>query len=410
MGASSSSSSPIPAPKAGSRVMAAGRLLALVQHGGPITRAEATTRLGLARSAVGAALEELTELGLVHLVSSSKPSAGYSTGRGRPSPIVEADPNGPVVIAVQMLPDRVILAVVGLGQRIHHLSEHTLGGMERDPEAVTRLVAGMMTQAADQCERRCVGACVAMPGFVREIDGFVHSSLHLGWRDVPFGEQLTAHSSIGRPVMVGRASGLAALAEYGYGAGRGAAGILALNCEHLGVGGGFITGGTLLAGTGYALEAGHLIVEPAGLHCPCGARGCLEMYADARALLRATGLSEDQARNSPGRVPEVLASASIGDPSATEAVRATARHLAVGLTGLVNTLSPERVVLLGFLADLYKVAGDLIREELTRSSIVARAGQVTVTTGSLSHPVLLGAADRALAPLLASPRVLLDTD
>ncbi|WP_225993060.1 ROK family protein [Actinomadura rudentiformis] len=37
------------------------------------------------------------------------------------------------------------------------------------------------------------------------------------------------------------------------------------------------------------MEAGHIIVEPGGLQCPCGARGCLEMYAHSRALLRAAG-------------------------------------------------------------------------------------------------------------------------
>jgi predicted NBD/HSP70 family sugar kinase len=86
------------------------------------------------------------------------------------------------------------------------------------------------------------------------------------------------------------------------------------------------------------------------------------------------------------------------------AVRTTATYLAAGMTSLVNTLSPERVLLLGFLADLHRAAGDVVREELMKSSIVARAGQVTITTGSLRYPVLLGGAERAFACVLTDPR------
>lgn len=390
------------------RVVAAGRLLSLVHRRGPLTRAAITAELGLARSAVGTALDELTALGLVRLADPPRPAAGFPAGRGRPSPVVEVDPTGPVVVAVHLLPDRVRLALVGLGQQVRHLSELPLGRTTPDPEAVIRRVAGLIAQGAGRTESPCVGTCVAMPGFVRESDGFVASSLHLNWSGISLAERLAALLPGGRSLTVGRASSLAALAEYRYGAGCGAASILTLNCEHLGIGGGFVTGGTLFTststGTGYGLEAGHTIVETRGRQCPCGAQGCLEMYADARALLRAAGFPADQARDSPDRVSDVLSGAAAGDPAPAQAARVTARYLAAGLTSLVNVLSPERVVLTGFLAALHQVEAEVIGEALTSSSVVARAGQASVHTGSLPNAVLLGAADRAFSPLLTEPR------
>ncbi|MBU2753902.1 ROK family protein [Acidithiobacillus sp. CV18-2] len=54
-----------------------------------------------------------------------------------------------------------------------------------------------------------------------------------------------------------------------------------------GVGGGAVLNGHIFRGThGYAMEMGHLIVEPDGRLCGCGNRGCLEQYASASGVER----------------------------------------------------------------------------------------------------------------------------
>ncbi|MBE1536738.1 ROK family protein [Actinomadura algeriensis] len=385
---------------------AAGRVLTLLHRRGPLTRAAVTAELGLAASAVGTALGELTALDLVRVGEPRRGSNGAPTGRGRPSPVVEVHPDGPVAVAVQLSADRATVGLVGLDRRIDHVRERALDGSGTDPASLLPELADAISDAALRTERRCVGVCVAMSGFIRESDGFVRSALHLGWNEVPLARRLGGMPP-GLPVAVGRAATLAVLAEFRYGAGRGAASMLGLNCERVGVGGGFIDAGAPLTGGGHALEAGHIIVEPGGLRCPCGARGCLEMYADSRALLRAAGPRRHRGHEG---VTEVFDDAAAGDRAAREAVRLTAGHLVTGLTSLVNTLAPERVVLMGFLADLYRAAEDSVRDGLTASSVVARAGQVEIVTGDLRHAALVGAAERAFAPLLRRPRSILRAD
>jgi len=57
-----------------------------------------------------------------------------------------------------------------------------------------------------------------------------------------------------------------------------------------GVGGGLVIDGRLLQGDSTnAGHIGHVIVEPDGRPCRCGARGCLEAYASGMALLEETG-------------------------------------------------------------------------------------------------------------------------
>ena len=57
-----------------------------------------------------------------------------------------------------------------------------------------------------------------------------------------------------------------------------------------GVGGGIVLDGRLLGGAGgNAGHIGHVIVEPGGRRCGCGAHGCLEAEASGRAIEAVTG-------------------------------------------------------------------------------------------------------------------------
>jgi glucokinase len=57
-----------------------------------------------------------------------------------------------------------------------------------------------------------------------------------------------------------------------------------------GIGGGIVLDGRLLDGAdGNAGHIGHVIVEPDGHECGCGARGCAEAEASGGAIARITG-------------------------------------------------------------------------------------------------------------------------
>ena len=54
-----------------------------------------------------------------------------------------------------------------------------------------------------------------------------------------------------------------------------------------GMGGGLVVDGKLFRGAnGIGAEFGHMIVQPKGLQCGCGAFGCIEQYASGSALMR----------------------------------------------------------------------------------------------------------------------------
>ena len=135
---------------------------------------------------------------------------------------------------------------------------------------------------------------------------------------MPLGEAIAAALDVGVPVSVANEADLGALGEHLRGAGSGASHLIFVSGE-VGIGTGLIVGGTpLLGATGYAGEAGHMLVNPAGTTCRCGAVGCWETEAGEVALLRHAGMPEPE--TSRAGVDAVIARARGGDRAAIDAI------------------------------------------------------------------------------------------
>lgn len=373
------------------------RLLQLIHRRRELTRAEVTRALGVSRTSAGLLLDELEALGLVRVGSPSR-VAGTP---GRPSPQVAIDRDGPNVLAAQIHQTHVELARVGLGARIVTFESPDVDPADQD--AVIGVLASWVRRAI-RTGPRVIGATIAVPGLVRD-DGFIYSAPYLGWQSIAMRSVLLARTRRKIPIEVGNDANLAALGEYRHGAGAGSATLLVLLAEEIGVGGGLVHGGELFTGSaGYGLEAGHLQVDPRGRRCPCGARGCLQVQCDSEALLRAARRRPTGA-NPAADAAAVLAAAAAGDPRCRAAVDDVAGWLGTGLTGLVNLVNPDRIALLGVHRELVRQRHDELLSRIRSEALVAHTAEISLVAGSLEEPVLIGAAERALEPLLRNPRL-----
>src|ERR671916_1504560 len=107
------------------------------------------------------------------------------------------------------------------------------------------------------------------------------------WRGFPLRSRLAA--ATGLPTTVDNDAKALALGEGWVGAASGARDYIAMVVS-TGVGGGIVLDGRLLDGAGgNAGHIGHVIVEPDGRICGCGARGCLEAEASGTGIRAATG-------------------------------------------------------------------------------------------------------------------------
>jgi glucokinase len=224
---------------------------------------------------------------------------------------------------------------------------------EDGPDAVVeRILDASADQQAAAVRRGFLvrAAGVVVPGIVD--DGVAVFSANLGWRDVPLRELV--HKRLGVPVAFEHDVRAGGLAEGQLGAARGARDYLFMPIG-TGIAGAVVIDGRPYSGHGYGGEIGHLIIEPDGPICGCGARGCLEAIASAAAIDREYALRSGRTAN--GLVSELVVA---GDPYARAVWQRAVRALARALQAYVTLLAPELVVIGGGLAG----AGDVLMEPL----------------------------------------------
>ncbi|MFC8598111.1 ROK family protein [Isoptericola sp. NPDC057191] len=251
------------------------------------------------------------------------------------------------------------------------------GGPDAAVRSVLDVVADLRAVAPAGGEVVAVG--LAVPGAVDDERGLVVQAENLGWADLPV-RDLVAEAT-GLPVGFGHDVRAGALAEWRYGAARGAADHAYLSVG-TGIAAALVLRGEPYVGGGYAGEVGHGGPQ-GGAPCPCGGRGCPETDASAAGIARhyreRTGAAAADVRGS----AEVLRRARSGD----DVARQVWDHGVERLGGLVADL--VRVLAL----PLVVVGGGIVRagDDLFDPLRAAVARHLTYHPVPRVVPALLGA-------------------
>jgi glucokinase len=164
----------------------------------------------------------------------------------------------------------------------HLLSRHSVATDRADPWPGLR---DLVARVRDGTDADVVGVGCGGP---MTRGGNEVSPLNIpGWRGFPLRAELATLT--GLAVHIENDAKALALAEAWRGGAVGVPDFIAMVVS-TGVGGGVFVDGRLLDGReGNAGHIGHVIVEPDGRTCGCGARGCLEAQASGLAIQAATG-------------------------------------------------------------------------------------------------------------------------
>jgi len=369
-------------------------LLRRLHVDGPSTRASLAAELGLNRSTIKALVDGLAETGVV-----AERVPAQRSGAGRPSLLVLPQPHAAVVLAIDIRVEQVAMAMVGLGGEIIGRDSWNLHTRTRDPREVITHIVESAKLLSDELDLLPVAVGVSVSGVVRRSDGWVHEAPNLHWTNVALGERLSAVMEL--PVQVGNDAELGALAEHVRGAARGASDMVYISAD-VGVGGGVISNGAPLRGTGgYVGELGHMVIRPGGLPCYCGCEGCWETEVGEAALCRALGLPVNASR---GAVVAELRSLAMDPDSVMRRLGEFTEWLAVGLVTVVNMLGPELVVLGDLFTALPEPVVAEVRAVVQRRSLVSRAvGGTRIVSSPLGRDAkLVGAAEAAFEPVLGT--------
>ncbi|MFE9658957.1 ROK family protein [Streptomyces sp. NPDC005955] len=205
------------------------------------------------------------------------------------------------------------------------------------------------------------GAGVVVPGIVDEGSRTAVYSANLGWRDLPLGDLL--EGALGLPVALGHDVRAGGVAECRLGAARGARDAWFVPVG-TGIAAAVICDGRPLSAGGYLGELGHVLAEPGGEPCGCGARGCLETISSAAAVAAAYGARSGRRVEGAAAVAALLER---DDPDARVVWDRAVDALAAALATVTTLFAPQVVVIGGGLAE----AGGLLLDPL-RSAVARR--------------------------------------
>ncbi|MCI0144145.1 ROK family transcriptional regulator [Arthrobacter bambusae] len=174
-----------------------------------------------------------------------------------------------------------------------------------------------------------------------------------------------------------------------------------------GIGAGIVIGGAIFRGSSdNAGEIGHIVVEPDGLECWCGSRGCLETVGTPRGIVGQVLADPELAELfGDGGAPDqaavyrrVVAGLDDGLPQAEELIARSVHSVATALLGLNNVLDLDRIQLTGpgFATMGQRYVAEL-RTLLRHASFTRGVHDVSVELGGTGQDVAaLGAASVVL--------------
>jgi len=371
-----------------------GAVLRYVHVHGPTSRAELTGRLGLNRSTIGALAADLAAAGLV-TEEAEAPTAARRAGR--PSLVVSPRSARVYAHALSIEADRLRAARIGLGGRILDLREARRPSGMPVLDAVAPLAAflrDMHRSVPD--DALLAGGAAAVADTTRDGEG----RIRIGAADEKLADALRAELPDGPGFVTGDMADIAAVAEHVRGVAAGVHDLIYLHGD-LGVSAGIITGGRLVTGhRGHSGKVGHMVVNPEGLRCGCGSRGCWETEIGEAALLRHAG----RAAGERGAVLDVVRAAVGGEPTAGAALGRVADWLGFGVANLVNLVNPDLVVFGGSLREVYSAGAGVVRRRLDGVALPASREHVQLRAAALGRDAaLIGAAELAFGQLLADP-------
>jgi glucokinase len=204
------------------------------------------------------------------------------------------------------------------------------------------------------------GIGIGVPGILDLSAGMILEAPNLGWKKMPLKEML--EKEFGCPVAVVNDVDAGVYGEYSFGAAQNVRCGLGI-FPGTGIGGGCVYEGNIFTGKNTScMEIGHIPVDPDGIQCGCGRKGCLETVASRLAISAAAAMAvyrgeapalqkiagADLLNIRSGSLAQAINS---GDKVIETIVRDAARKLGLAVGGLVNLLAPDIVVLGGGLVE-----------------------------------------------------------
>lgn len=380
----------------------------------PISRSQLAARTGLNKSTISSMVEELLEFRLIHEIGIN------SRGTGRPSTLLDINPQAGCIIGVELGVDFVSIALTDfLGNILWRkiANADPIAGPETTLSDTFTLINEAVAFSLET-GLPLFGIGLATPGMVDINEGILVFAPNLHWHNVPLRKLFTEQLNI--RVFIENDANAAAVAEHLFGVARQCSDFIFVFAG-VGIGGGLFLNGELYRGkNGYAGEIGHSPIMAEGIQspCHCGNHGCWETYANQYSIIQRIQARLEVRRHSiipnlmaqneaPLSIATIKQAADAGDEEAIEAFADAGKAMGQGFATIINFFNPEKIIIGGPLSLAGNYLLPAIQETVTCHSLPQVYQKMDVV---LSHfgtdASLIGAIAIVVDDIVSHPYVL----
>lgn len=352
----------------------------LIRSAGAISRVELTEATGLTQPSISNIVRKLLNDGVV------RETGGTVATGGKPRTLLTINARAAFGIGIQLGPDNAVCVAVDTTGGVFGRQRFDGAGSD-EPDAVVERLArdyrGFLTGLGID-ESGVAGVAIVAPGPINVPQGLVVGPPSMqAWLDFPLRDRFAR--LVRTPVLVDNDAAAAALGEFWS---RQVSRDSTYACIYMGtgIGAGIVIDGSLYRGaSSNASEVGHISIDPRGMDCFCGNRGCVERYASPPEVVaiarRDTALGIELGLDADDeRAFDAIARAAIQNhPRALELIRTSAAHLADAALTFSNLADLDQITLAGW---GFAIAGSIyaraIRDELSSRGFARRAHGTTV--------------------------------
>ncbi len=347
-------------------------VLNLIRRSENISRADLARLCGLPRSTISIIVAQLIRDRWIVEGSVGK------LPRGRRPTYLQLNTSRSV-LAIDIHPTQTTIGIADLEG--HFAVQHTID-LPADPKmGMNTLLTAVKRIISTNKDRSFSGVGVCLPGRPNlNLDKLIFAP-NLRFPVSGIKEQL--QKVTGLPVEIDNVANACTIAEVWSSGSEQKRNLIVLNVSE-GIGTGIFMEGQLVRGeNGMAGEFGHIQLEPRGLLCACGSRGCWETLASNRA-----GIRYYRELSKASMVPSfegLLRLAQDGESNATKALTKMSRELGRGMRMLASALAPQEIVVVGDITAMWHQFGRVVQEEFAKNALHELPKVRAATNGSLTR-------------------------
>ncbi len=367
-------------------------ILEIIRQESPIARSTIAERLDVSLPTVMRIVDKLIDEGFI------RHHRGKEWSGGRKRPLLEFNPQGRLILGVDMGGTKMYGALSDLGGNILdevNIASHGDNG-EESFERLTQLIDTLLA-SSKLAGRQVDGIGVGAPGITLHTEGIVTWANTLHWQNFPLKKRLSERYPL--PITVDNDVNLAAMGELWFGAGQNTQNMVMVAIG-TGIGAGIIIDGALYRGSSEASgEIGNMLPGSEFLGKNFQEFGALESVASGTGIADRARLALKNKRT-PAELEnltaeDVFEAAKQRQQWAYRIIDETVDYLAIAIANLAVAFDPELIILGGGVSRsaemlvqpiLYRMEGTIPSlPKLVVSSLGLRAGVMGAITNVLHN-------------------------